>query len=105
MLFCGNPLVSLLVGVHMLIDILIPRIPGIDSVIIAVDYSTVSKPINKEEIIHFSQLPGATAVTSDIQAFGKIYERQTRDSYVPICSATTNDPELRKLKVLAGKAE
>ena len=98
-------LVSLLVGMNGVIENLIPTIPGIDSVRVSVDYSTGAKPINVQEFSQLQSLPGAVVAIPNIQQFAMVYKNKDRDTIVSISSSTTNDPDLKKLKTLAGQAE
>lgn len=95
-------LVSLLVGVNTFMNDLIPRIPGIDSVWIAVDYSEGADPITTEEYERLGNLPGANVAVPNVRQFAVMYRAKERESVVSLASASRDDPATKDFKLIAG---
>ncbi len=97
-------LVALLIGVNSYISALLPRIPEIDTVKVAVDPSTGATPITEQEVAQLRALPGSVAAIPNIQQLGFVSIRKEREPLVSLASSVEHDPALKNLKLLSGKA-
>ena len=96
-------LIALLVGVDDFIDKI--TIPDIDTLYVAVDLSTGADPISEREFMDLGKLPGAICCVPNINQFAIAFERDDRDTIIALASATRDDPVLKRLNTLSGRAE